>query len=47
MLPASATLGKNDATDRKAVGLIVVGLRVGIITIVGQAPGVGSGVRAC
>ncbi len=36
-----------DATDRKAVGLIVRVLWVGIITVVVQVPGVGSGVRAC
>ena len=37
----------NDATDRKAVGLIGRGLWVGIITVQYQVPGGGSGVRAC
>ena len=37
----------NDATDRPAAGLIVRVLWVGIITVVAQVAGAGSGVRAC
>ena len=36
-----------DTTDRKAGGPIVRGLWVGIISVVVQAAGAGSGVRAC
>ena len=37
---------KNDTTDRKAVGLIGVVLRVRIITVDGQGAGVGTRVRS-
>ncbi|MBQ9403042.1 hypothetical protein IJU22_00490 [Candidatus Saccharibacteria bacterium] len=40
------TARQGDAADRKAVGLIVVVLRVGIITVDVQVAGVGARVRS-